>query len=329
MKSSVPIKEVELQFNSGFLTEYWESRKELPSESGISFYSNSIYRIWNVLASEPLSTLSSYIIISASLFMLSLFLLFDYNIGRLLSQVGPSNEGMVYFKSTASEGDIHSVHKMLGESSFFQSTKYVSKTDALDLFKKDFGDDSMILKGLDDNPLPDAIEFRINDNHNPDLSLQEIKNMIGELEAVDEITLGAPWADTAERFRAGLQKMSLAVFLIVLAVMIFIVANAVKLMLLSQKEEIEIMQLVGAPRRLVMIPYIGSGMIQGLFGAVTALLITYVLYIFFLIPLNSFLIIGVSYEVFSFLDFWFLSLVVFLGVLLGFIGSYVAIRRWT
>src|SRR5690606_20781518 len=114
-RGAIPIKEVEVAFNSTFLSEYWKEDFELPLESQFSFLWNIISRTWNVLASEPLSTLSSYIIVSSSLFMFTLFLLFDYNIGRLLSQVGPSNEGMVYFKKNAEQEDMHAVHKMLAE----------------------------------------------------------------------------------------------------------------------------------------------------------------------------------------------------------------------
>ncbi len=326
---SIPIREVEVPFNSTFLTEYWEEEQELPLESNFSFYFNIISRTWNVLASEPLSTLSSYIIVSSSLFMLTLFLLFDYNIGRLLSQVGPSNEGMVYFKKSAEPEKMHEVHKVLAESGLTGVTRFISKEEALDLFRQDFGSDAMILKGLDENPLPHAIEFSIREELDTKESLSLVQETLRKFETVDEVTLGAPWADAAERFREGLQRMSLVVFLIVLSVMVFIVANTVKLMLLSQKEEIDIMQLVGAPRNLVIVPYVISGMLQGLLGGVTALAICYVLFSTFLVPLNSFLVVGVAYEVFSFLGVWYSVLVIGLGGLLGVVGSYFAMLKWT
>jgi cell division transport system permease protein len=326
---SIPIKEVELSFNSSFLTEYWQEAYDLPQESRISFIWNIISRTWKVLASEPISTLSSYVIVSSSLFMFSLFLLFDYNIGRLLAQVGTSNEGMVYFSSSAGEEEMHNVHKTLAEIGLTGSTNFISKEDALDLFRKDFGDDAVILKGLDENPLPHAIEFNIREEFDLNESISLIKDHLAEFAIVDEITLGAPWADTAERFRQGLKKMSFAVFVIVLAVVIFIVANTVKLMLLSQKEEIDIMQLVGAPRNLVIVPYVLGGLLQGFWGGITALAICYVLFASFLEPLNSYLVVGVSYEVFSFLGILYSLLVVAVGVSLGVIGSYLALLKWT
>lgn len=326
---SIPIKEVELEFNSTFLSEYWRESSELPLESRFSFVWNIVARTWNVLASEPLSTLSSYIIVSSSLFMFTLFLMFDYNIGRLLSQVGPSNEGMVYFKKTASDEDMLVVQKTLSDSGLTGFASFISKEEALNLFKDDFGSDAMILKGLEDNPLPNAIEFSVKQGLDVKQSRTLIEAKLQDFAAIEEITLGAPWADAAERFREGLQKMSLAIFVIVLSVVVFIVANAVKLMLLSQKEEIDIMQLVGAPRNLIIIPYVISGALQGVLGGISALGICYVLFNGFLEPLNSFLVVGVSYDVFSFLGAGYSVLVIGLGCLLGVIGSYFALLKWT
>jgi cell division transport system permease protein len=328
-KESISIKQVELAFNSSFLSEYWQQARELPLESKFSFYWNILRRTWRVLASEPLSTLSSYIIVSSSLFMFTLFLLFDFNIGRLLSQVGPSNQGMVYFKKNVEQSRIHEIHKILVASGITAETRFIPKEEALELFNNDFGSDAMILKGLEENPLPDAIEFSIAGEFDLKEGFTLLRKKFAGSEIVDEITLGAPWADAAERFRDGLQKMSLVVFVIVLSVVLFIVANAVKLMLLSQKEEIDIMQLVGAPRNLVILPYISVGLLQGFLGGITALGICYVLYTMFLLPLNSFLVVGVAYDAFSFLSFSYVFLVLFLGMLLGLIGSYLALLKWT
>jgi cell division transport system permease protein len=326
---SIPIKEIEVSFNSTFLTEYWQEEFELPLESGFTTLRTVLSRTRSVFFSEPLSALSSYVIVSSSLLMLTLFLLFDYNIGRLLSQVGPSNEGMLYFKSGASQEEMHNVHKLLVESNFTVFSNFISKEQALALFKEDFGSDSALLKGLEENPLPNAIEFSIKEDFKPEQAISILEKDLKALNVVDELTIGAPWADAAERFRQGLQTMSLTVFVIVLAVVMFIVANAVKLMLFSQKEEIDIMQLVGAPRILMVSPYILTGMVQGFLGGLTALGICYVLFVSFLEPLNSSLVLGISYDAFTFLGPWYVALVLCIGVFLGVGGSALALRKWT
>jgi cell division transport system permease protein len=327
--TAIPIKEVEFSFNSTFLTDYWQEGFELPLESGFTTFFTVLSRTRRVFLSEPLSSLSSYVIVSSSLLMLTLFLLFDYNIARLLSQVGPSNEGMLYFKAGAVQEEMHNVHKILVESDFIGFTNFISKEQALALFKEDFGSDSALLKGLEENPLPNAIEFSIKEEFKTDQAISILEKDIKPLNVVDEVTIGAPWADAAERFRQGLQTMSLTVFIIVLGVVMFIVANAVKLMLFSQKEEIDIMQLVGAPRILMLSPYLLTGMVQGFLGGLTALGICYVLFISFLEPLNSSLVLGISYDAFTFLGFGYVVLVLFTGVFLGVGGSALALRKWT
>jgi cell division transport system permease protein len=47
----------------------------------------------------------------------------------------------------------------------------------------------------------------------------------------------------------------------------FIVRSTVQLAILAQKDEIEVMQLIGAPEELIQAPFVVEGMIQGFIGA--------------------------------------------------------------
>jgi len=325
---SIPVKEVRVEFGLSFLSDYWNNQDDLPLESRTTTIASIFNRTWIALRSAPLTTLSSYIIVSASLLVLTLFLLFDHNIERLLDQVGASNEGVLYFNKYATPAQMSEVQEELKNSTLVSQVNFISKDKALELFKEDLGGSVALLKGLEDNPLPNAIEFQMNSEFNVQEAFSSLSSKINSYEVVEEISLGAPWADAAETFREGVKKMSLTILLIVLAVVMFIVANVVKLMLFSQKEEIEIMQLVGAPRDRVMLPYLITGFLQGFAGGVSALVLCYVLFTTFMEPLNSYLVLGVSYEAFSFLSYFYISLVILTGVLLGVGGSILALKRW-
>jgi len=258
-------------------------------------------------------------------------LFFDTNLRRLLDQVGSDNQGIIYFSEDATEADIGDVKQLVDTIGGAQQ-KYVSKDEALKIFSKDLGARKDLLTGLEGNPLPRSIEFSFQ-GENVKSSIDSLKASIGsdgdyKKKGVEEVIFGAPWAQSAEKLRVGLLQVSLSVLTIVVLVVVFLVSNVIKLMLFGQKEEIEIMQLVGASSDRISAPYLVSGGILGISGAFLALTLSFIIYMVFLKPLNSYLLFGVSYQVFEFLspgNFIFVCLV---GFSLGVSGSFLAIKKW-
>ena len=64
---------------------------------------------------------------------------------------------------------------------------------------------------------------------------------------------------------------------LLLLAMAFIISNTLQLTISSRREEIEIMQLVGASPSFIQVPFYMEGMIQGLLGAGLALLFLFLL----------------------------------------------------
>jgi cell division transport system permease protein len=205
------------------------------------------------------------------------------------------------------------------------------KEEALKNFSDNLGEHAGILNGLDGNPLPDSLEFKLplqESLGDRDSSKEKLTKLKERFPQIEELVIGAPWANTAQSLRYGVQKLSFVILALVFGVVAFIVSNVVRLMLYAHREEIEIMQLVGAPRYRVVFPYLLSGAIQGLFGAIIAILVTYGIFATFLQPLNSYLVFGLSYEVFKFIGMFSILIVLFLGLLLGVGGGWFALRKW-
>jgi cell division transport system permease protein len=102
----------------------------------------------------------------------------------------------------------------------------------------------------------------------------------------------------------------------------------VKLAILARKDEIEIMQLVGAPAGLIKAPFVVEGMIQGIVGASLALAVLWLLYLLVRYHLPASLAILPSGDQLQFLDAAAASLLVFLGWFLGAGGSLFSLRRF-
>jgi len=109
---------------------------------------------------------------------------------------------------------------------------------------------------------------------------------------------------------------------------LFIVGSTVKLAILSRKDEIEVMQLVGAPEGLIKAPFVIEGMIQGTFGAILSVLFLWLLFLLLTFRLPSLVAVFPSQSQLRFLDISGVSLLFFLGWFIGAGGSLFSLRRF-
>ena len=109
---------------------------------------------------------------------------------------------------------------------------------------------------------------------------------------------------------------------------LLIVGNTVKLAILARREEIEIMQLVGAPAGLIKTPFVIEGMIQGLLGASLSLLFLWLLFLFLSSQLPFTLGVLTDRAQLRFLEPESLALLLFLGWAMGAVGSLLSLRRF-
>jgi cell division transport system permease protein len=105
---------------------------------------------------------------------------------------------------------------------------------------------------------------------------------------------------------------------------IFIISNTIKITLYARKQELEIMQLVGATHFFIKVPFVLEGSFQGLLGAGLAVS---TLFLFYHMAMERLL------QVFSMPAFPFLSWPVILailggGMLLGAGGSLISMGRF-
>jgi cell division transport system permease protein len=115
---------------------------------------------------------------------------------------------------------------------------------------------------------------------------------------------------------------------VLLVATLLIVGNTVKLAILARRDEIEIMQLVGAPPGLVRMPFVIEGMIQGLFAAALALAFLWLLFFFASSQLPPTLGLFTDRAEIRFLETRSVMLLVILGWAMGAIGCLFSLNRF-
>lgn len=99
-----------------------------------------------------------------------------------------------------------------------------------------------------------------------------------------------------------------------------LILNTIRMAIFSRRREVSVMKLVGATNWFIRIPYITEGFIQGLLGSVVAMLAVTALHTWYPLhnefQLDTSALLGTN------------AVVLIVGVVIGSVGSAIAIRRF-
>lgn len=210
--------------------------------------------------------------IATALFVLGGFLVLTSNMERLFARWQEAAEFSVYLRDDSTPAQQAAIEHTLGESHLVRTIEIVSKDEALRRFRRNFGDLAAATGDLPDNPLPASIEVRLLPDANPN-DVESLAGRTSKLPGVADVRYDRRWIErliSAEKIvRAG--GFGLAAVLIFAAALT--VASVVRFALLARREEIHIMQLVGAPLAYIRGPFVVEGFLQGGVGALAAVAI--------------------------------------------------------
>ncbi len=203
---------------------------------------------------------------------------------------------------------------------------YVSREAALAEFKRlsGFGD---ALNALDRNPLPAVLVVHPNAAYANPEALQTLFKELRRYSEVDIAQLDLEWV---RRLHAMLDLARQGVFILAgglaLAVLL-IIGNTIRLAVLNRRDEIEITKLIGGTNAFIRRPFLYTGTLQGLLGAIFAWLLIGLVLLFLSTPIqNLATLYGSRFEAEN-LSFLATLLLISIGGLLGWLGSRLAVGR--
>jgi cell division transport system permease protein len=223
------------------------------------------------MRAQPLATgLSIAVIAIAILLPLGLYVLFD-NVISAASRLNTEPNVNVYLALSTSDQEVKDVEKKLRAHSNSADVIFISREAALADMKKR-ANLSDLLAGIETNPLPHA--FSIKPRSVEATILDATRKEIQSIPKVETVTMDFEWAKKLTRFARFAEHLVILLGGLLGAAVLFVVGNTIRLQMLTQKDEIVVARLIGAPRRFVLRPFLYFGALQGALAGLLAVAAT-------------------------------------------------------
>lgn len=279
------------------------------------------------LRGNRLVTLITIFTITLALLIISLFMLFYVNMEGTIDQWSRKVTVTVYFDTEPLPQELSSLKSRISALPGTEAIHYVTREEALKIFRSRLKGQESLLEGVAADILPSSFEinlkkeFRSADNVN--LYVSRLKHVPG----IGEVQYGEEWVNKFLTFFQFIRILGLMIATFLILTVLFIVSNTIKLTVLARQDELEILALVGATPFFIKAPFLIEGMLQGAAGSLIAVAILTAGYYSMLANAANFLSFNPADAGLIFLPLPYIALLILGGVILGFIGSLVSLKK--
>ena len=235
----------------------------------MTMHAHACERALKRLISQPMVTFLSVFVIGMAITLpLGLYVMFA-NISAAASRVNTEPNVNVYLALNASEQETREVEKRLKAMNNVDRVTFISRDAALAEMKRvvNLAD---LVASLETNPLPHA--FSVRPSASDAAILESMRISIAQLPKVENITMDFEWAQKLRRFGTFAERLVLLLGLLLATAVVLVTGNTIRLQILTQKDEIEVSQLIGATRHFIRRPFLYFGALQGLLAGMVAVL---------------------------------------------------------
>ncbi|MBE9011961.1 ABC transporter permease [Pseudanabaenaceae cyanobacterium LEGE 13415] len=264
--------------------------------------------------------------VTVLLFLFGISLQASWQLESLLTQFGSQLEVSAYLETGVSADVLRSVVERLPEVA---SVQEVTKEQAWSNLVKELGLSNLrdATQQLEGNPLVDELKVKARSSEQVPILAEKLRKIRG----VEEVQYVGEAVQRIAQLNKGFNWMSTATIGILTATAIAVINTTIRFIVLARRKEIEIMQLVGATRSWIYMPFLTQGVAFGIVGSAIAFSLIQAIQKFIRHQLSGqaefvqFLTTGSVRPI----DAIALPLILLaFGGMVGFVGSVLAVRRF-
>ena len=268
------------------------------------------------------STISSLMIMCATMLIFGLFFVIGENINAFVENVAEAQE----IRVNLTDKEIEEVGNEILSIEGVRNAEYVSKEEAIKYMEDLLGSEA-VAEYKERNIFPVAYNVTLTDlNLNDD-----VQAAINEIPQVDNIVSSNQVIAQIVRLAKGVKYVTAGILVLLVIISVSIIANTIKLTVHARRKEISIMKYVGATNSFIRWPFLVEGVIIGVIAGLLSVGIVGLAYTGIANQLSGTEFLEtVHWKLLDFKDMFNLILTVYLvlGIGIGVIGSRISMRKY-
>lgn len=280
--------------------------------------------MWQHVRRSPYQALAAILIMMLTFLAVSVFTIIIIGSTKVINYFESKPQVTAFFKDDAKQDAIDALKNDLLATGKVASIKYVSKDEALKIYRDQNKSDPLLLELVTADILPASLD--ISSNNIQDLT--DLSNFLTTNQAIDKVVYQKDVVAALTQWTNAVRIIGIILISILALVAIFIMSTIIGIKISHKKDEIEIMQLIGATKWYISSPFVLEGMFYGVVGAVFGWAVSSASLLYATPLLESFLkgipIVPVPWWFYGALLGGELLLAIFLGVF----SSLVAVLRY-
>lgn len=287
--------------------------------------SHQIKTTWQHIRRSPYQAAAAVMIMTLTMFVGLSFLLISIGSDRLLSYLERRPRVIAFFndKVTRKE-DIQPIIQQLESTGKASSIKFVSKDQALSIYRQRNKSDPLLLEFVTANTLPTSLEVSAKSVS----ELPSLYKILSKAQNIEEISYQKDVVNNLISVLDKIRKFGAVLVLFLIFTSLFTILTIIGMKISLRKDEIEIERLVGASKWYIRMPFLLEGVFYGVFGAFVSWVIVYLL-ILGATPSLAPLLKGINLlPVSTIFMMEMLIIMVVFGACVGILGSFLAVWRY-
>lgn len=273
---------------------------------------------------SPYQAIVATLIMSFTFYMISTFAIRTLISVKLIEYFETRPQLTVFFRDEATQEDIAALQEKIKATGKTSSIIYVSKEEALKIYKQQNQTDPVLLDLVTAEILPASLEVKAVDAKD----LAGLEAIARESDMVEEVIFQKEIVDTLLSWINAFKQVGLAEIIVLLIESVLVITTIISFKIMAKREEIETMKLIGATNSFIRMPFILEGMVYCVLGALIGWCSSVILVLYTTPYLASFL---KGIPIFPLPPTLFLGLLageVAIAMILGILASFIAVKRY-
>ncbi len=279
---------------------------------------------WRNIRRSPYQAIAAVFVMTLTFLFVSFFSFLLFGSSKAINYFESRPQVTAFFKNEVKQTEIDGLKNDLMATNKVSGIKFVSKQDALKIYKEQNKDDPLLLELVTADILPASLEISTKKIEN----LSEINSMLSSSPLVSEVIFQKDVVSVLTSWTNALRSIGIGLIIVLSLVSIFIMVIIIGVKISHKKGDIEIMRLIGAGGWYIRWPFLFEGVFYGSIGAILGWGISTGALWYATPFLSSFLRGMPIFPIPLVFLFGLLGVEIMVAVVLGTISSFLAVLRY-